>query len=69
MVFSKNDQNGQDYKTCLKNNTHKIYHPLNLIGFIEKLNDNDLIVNITEDELRKRLNSVLIQLDLDSEKY
>lgn len=67
--FSKTDQTGQGFNTYLYNNNHKSYHPLNFIGFISNLNDEDFIVDIKEDLLRKKLFDVLVQLDLDPNKY
>lgn len=67
--FSKTDQNGIGATTYLYNNTNKIYHPLNFIGFLSNLDNEDSIVDITEDHLRKKLNDVLIQLGLDPTKY
>lgn len=67
--YSKTDQIGQGFKTYLYNNTHKIYHPLNFIGFVSNLNDDDNIVDITEDLLRKRLNQILIELDMDPKQF
>ena len=67
--YSKTDQNGNGVTTYLYNNQHKVYHPLNFIHFIQNLNDDDLIVNISEDLLRKRLNDVLNDLKLDTSKY
>ena len=67
--FSKTDQNGKGVTTYLYNNTQKVYHPLNFINFISNLNDNDYIVNMSEENLRKELNNVLKQLDLDVNQY
>ena len=67
--FSKTDQVGQGYKTYLYNNTHKIYHPLNFIGFVSNLKDDDNIVDISEDLLRKRLTSILEKLEMDSKQF
>lgn len=67
--FSKTDQTGKGFTTYLYNNNHKIYHPLNYIGVISNLNDEDSIVDITEDHLRKNLNNVLVQLGFDKTKY
>ena len=67
--FSKTDQTGHGFTTYLYNNTNKCYHPLNFIGFIANLKDDDLIVNIKEDYLRRKLNDVLSQLGLDKNLY
>ena len=67
--YSKTDQKGKGITTYLYNNYKKIYHPLNFISFISNLNDNDLIVNITQDHLRKNLNEILIKIGLDKSKY
>ena len=55
--------------TYLYNFQLKIYHPINYIGFIQNLNDEDSIVNIDEDYLRRKLKDVLIKLELDPTKY
>ena len=60
--FSKTDQTGNGFTTYLYNNTNKCYHPLNFIGFLSNLNDNDKIVDITEDYLRRKLNDLLHKL-------
>ena len=66
---SKQFQTGHGFTTYLYNNTNKCYHPLNFIGFIANLKDDDLIVNIKEDYLRRKLNDVLSQLGLDKNLY
>ena len=43
--------------------------PINYIGFIQNLNDEDSIVNIDEDYLRRKLKDVLIKLEFDPTKY
>ena len=55
--FSKTDQNGIGATTYLYCNTHKVYHPLNFIGFLSNLDNEDLIMDITKDHLRK--NSIM----------
>lgn len=39
------------------------------MGFISNLNDNDLIINISQNHLRKKLNEILIKLGTDTSKY
>ncbi|KAK8881046.1 hypothetical protein M9Y10_003773 [Tritrichomonas musculus] len=67
--YSKTDQIGRGITTYLYNNNKKIYHPLNFIGFLSNLNDNDKIVDITEDYIRRKLNMMLQQLGLDTKLY
>lgn len=67
--FSKTDQNGQGFTTYLYNNNNKSYHPLKFIGFLSNLNNDDYIVHLKEDLLRKRLHEILIQLNLDPQLY
>lgn len=67
--YSKTDQTGHGITTYLYNNNHKIYHPINFIGFNYNLKDDDPIVNITQDNFRKKLNNALEKLGLEKEKY
>ena len=44
------------------NNNHKIYNALTFIEFLSYLNDDDLIVILNEDYLRRKLNDLLHKL-------
>lgn len=57
----KTDQKGKTV-TYSYNNNHKIYNVLTFIEFLSYLNDDDLIVILNEDYLRRKLNDLLHKL-------
>ena len=59
--FSKNRSKSCTV-TYLYNNNHKIYNAITFIEFLSYLNDDDLIVILNEDYLRRKLNDLLHKL-------
>ena len=57
----KTDQKGKTV-TYSYNNNHKIYNVLTFIEFLSYLNDDDLIVILNEDYLRRKINDLLHKL-------